>query len=68
MTLDNFYANECQACGSRKTVWRRGIHFDHLRRCSNCEFSYDPDDSYAEMRENTRKREEERLALNTSRE
>lgn len=54
----------CPNCRSMLTHWRHGLHFDHMRRCSDCERSYDPADEYA----NYLTQEADRLEFNTYKE
>lgn len=51
-----FNANKCPRCGSTQTYWRHGLHFDHLRRCSDCQKSYDPADEHEKYLEAERDR------------
>lgn len=38
---------ECPKC-RRVCMWRRGVHFDHMLRCDNCNFSFDADELWLE--------------------
>lgn len=37
---------KCPNCGSGNTYRRKGVHFDHERRCAACGEDYDPDEAY----------------------
>ena len=55
----DFHFTKCPHCGSTKTFWRRGVHFDHERLCRSCGESYDP----AEELERSKQQEAERKEL-----
>ena len=32
----------CPECGSPNVRWRHGVHFEHEKRCSSCDYCWEP--------------------------
>lgn len=62
--VEVFLRIRCPRCRSLNTFRRRGVHFDHERKCQACGNIYDPDDEEVEWVA----QEAERVALSTLRE